>query len=228
MTENSERTLTTDRNRGMEMINIETIIKNVITAESRAVMDQLNVIDMDAAAKVVDLFCDCRGKILVTGSGTSGAAAKKIAHTLCCIDRPAVYLNPADAPHGGLGVVAAGDVAVFLSKGGATPELVRLARICNERGAATVAVSEKDGTPLTDVCGIWLKVRVDREPDEFNMLATASTLSVISVMDAIAVCVMQKTGFSREDFAMIHPGGAVGEKLSEETDVIKFGEKKGA
>lgn len=220
---------TTDRNReGIEMIDLETIIEEVITVESQAVRDQLEVINMEAVKKTVDLICGCKGKIIVTGCGTSGAAAKKIAHTFCCIDRPAVYLNPADAPHGGLGVVSKGDVAIFLSKGGATPELVQLARICGEKGAATIAVSEKDGTPLTDICGIWMKVKVQREPDEFNMLATASTLSVISVMDAVAVCVMQKTGFSRRDFAMIHPGGAVGEKLFEQTDFVKVGDRKGA
>lgn len=195
------------------MKGIERTIKATISAESQAVLEQLDVIDFGIAEKIVNLFCECKGKILVTGCGTSGAAAKKVAHTLCCIDRPAVYLNPADAPHGGLGVVSAGDIVIFLSKGGATPELVQLARICNERDAVTIVVSEKDGTPLTNVCSIWLKVKVRREPDEFNMLATASTLSVISVMDAIAVCVMQKTGFSKENFALIHPGGAVGEKL---------------
>lgn len=197
------------------MSYIETIVKNVITTESDAVKAQLEVVDYKVIEKIVDLFSACRGKIIVTGCGTSGAAAKKIAHTLCCVDRPAMYMNPADAIHGGLGLVSSEDIVVFLSKGGATPELVKLVEVCRERQAVTIAVSEKNETPLTDESDLWLKVKVDKEPDEFNMLATASTLSVISVMDTIAICVMYKTGFSKADFAMIHPGGAVGDRLLE-------------
>lgn len=192
---------------------IQAIVSNVIRMESKEVLEQINQLDYVVVNKIVDVFCDCKGKIMVTGCGTSGAAAKKIAHTLCCIDRPAMYLNPADAFHGGLGLVSEEDVVVILSKGGATPELVQLAEICEERHAMTIAVSEKNNTALTDICDIWLKVKVEQEPDEFNMLATASTLAVISVMDAIAICVMQKTHFSKSEFAVIHPGGAVGERL---------------
>lgn len=210
------------------MKDTEKIIKHVIAAESQAVKEQLDVLDIQAAEKIVNLCCECTGKIVVTGCGTSGAAAKKIAHTFCCVNRPAVYLNPGDAPHGGLGVISSGDIVIFLSKGGATPELVELARICNGRGAVTIAVSEKRGTPLTDICNIFLKVKVEREPDKFNMLATSSTLSVISVMDAIAICIMQKTGFSKQDFAMIHPGGAVGEKLCQQTENEHNANGKGA
>lgn len=191
----------------------QAVIENVIRMESKEVLEQVEQLDYEVVDEIVDVFCNCKGKILVTGCGTSGAAAKKIAHTLCCIDRPAMYLNPADAFHGGLGIVSSTDVVVILSKGGATPELVNLAKICEERHAKTIAVSEKNQTALTDICDIWLKVKVEQEPDEFNMLATASTLAVISVLDAITICVMQKTNFSKTDFAMIHPGGAVGERL---------------
>ena len=192
---------------------IQTIVSNVIKMESEEVLEQIDQLDYTVVSEIIDVFCNCKGKIMVTGCGTSGAAAKKIAHTLCCIDRPAMYLNPADAFHGGLGIVSKEDVVVILSKGGATPELVQLAKICEERHAKTIAVSERNHTDLTDICDIWLKVKVEQEPDEFDMLATASTLAVISVLDAIAICVMQKTHFSKSEFAMIHPGGAVGERL---------------
>lgn len=203
-----------DRNKEFQINQVEETVKNVILTESRAVSRQVDVVDFETVEKIVDLFSGCKGKIIVTGCGTSGAAAKKAVHTLCCINRPAVYMNPADAVHGGLGIVSGEDVVLFLSKGGATPELVRLAKICRERHAATIAVSEKGGSSLTETCDLWLKVKVDREPDEFNMLATASTLAVISVIDAIAICVMQRTGFTKTEFAVIHPGGAVGERLS--------------
>lgn len=192
---------------------IEESIKETLHTEGDAIRKQAEVMDGKAAEEVVELFLSCKGKVFVTGCGTSGAAARKIAHTLSCVNRPAVYLHPADAVHGGMGAIAEGDVVVFLSKGGATPEITRLVAISKERGAKTIAICEKEDCPLSKTCDIWLKVQVDTEPDKFHMLATASTLSVMAVMDAIAICVMQKNGFTREDFALIHPGGAVGEKL---------------
>lgn len=195
------------------MSDVALTIKRVLTTESDAIAQQLNILDSAVAERLVTLFSECTGKIMVTGCGTSGAAAKKIAHSFCCINRPAVYLSPADAKHGGAGLITDKDIVIILSKGGATPELVELAQIAGEKKAVTVAVSEKEHSKLTEVCDIWLQVKVDKEPDAFNMLATASTLSVISVMDAIIICVMERTGFSREAFAVIHPGGAVGERL---------------
>lgn len=192
---------------------IEDSIHRILNAEGKAVAAQAEVVDTKVVEEIVELFCNCKGKVFVTGCGTSGAAAKKIAHTLCCVNRPAVYLSPADAVHGGMGVVSEGDVVVLLSKGGATPEITQLVAACKEKKATTIAISEKGDSPLTDSCDIWLKVKVEEEPDKFNMLATSSTLAVIAVMDVIAICVMHKNGFTKEDFAVIHPGGAVGERL---------------
>lgn len=201
-----------DRNK--DISQVASTVHRVLGAESDAIRQQLNILDMNVVDKLVALFSECTGKILVTGCGTSGAAAKKIAHSFCCINRPSAYLSPADARHGGAGLICEQDIVVILSKGGATPELVELAQIARAKGAVTVAVSEKERSSLTQECDLWLQVKVDSESDAFNMLATASTLSVISVMDAIIICVMEKTGFSREEFAVIHPGGAVGERLS--------------
>lgn len=198
---------------------IEESVNEILTAEGEAIAEQAKVVDAKVVEQIVELFLNCKGKVFITGCGTSGAAAKKAAHTLSCVNRPAVYLNPADAVHGGLGVVAENDIVVFLSKGGATPEITRLASLCREKKAITIAVCEKGDSPLTAVCDIWLKVKVNKEPDKFNMLATASTLAVIAVMDVITICVMYKNGFTKEDFALIHPGGAVGERLLKEVNI---------
>jgi D-arabinose 5-phosphate isomerase GutQ len=190
----------------------ESIYKTLMT-EGNAIIDMGKNLDMEAAEKVVQLFCECKGMVFVTGCGTSGAAAKKIAHTLSCINRPTAYLNPADAVHGGMGIVSEGDVVVLLSKGGKTPEITSLVAACKIKGAATVAITENKESDLAKSCDICLKIFVEKEPDKFNMLATASTLTVIGVMDAIAIRVMEENGFTKEAFGVIHPGGAVGERL---------------
>src|SRR5690606_14830709 len=106
-----------------------------------------------------------------------------------------------------------GDIVILLSKGGATPEITNLVAPSKARGATTLAITETADSQLAKECDMLLQIAVAREPDAFNMLATASTLAVIAVMDAIAICVMERTGFTQEDFGVIHPGGAVGERL---------------
>ncbi len=188
-------------------------IGHTLKIESDSIAQIGQTLDVTAVESIVEMLCGCRGKVFVTGCGTSGAAAKKIAHTLCCVNRPAAFLSPADAVHGGLGVVDEGDIAILISKGGATPEITNLVGACKAKGAKTVAVTEKSDSKLARECDVLLKIVVEKEPDAFNMLATASTLTVIAVMDAIAICVMERSGFTKEAFGVIHPGGAVGEKL---------------
>lgn len=192
---------------------VEKIVKKVLEIESKALLKQMEVLDYEVVGKIVKLFSDCNGKIIVTGCGTSGAAAQKIKHTLCCVNKAAMYMNPADSVHGGLGVVKKDDIVIFVSKGGCTPELIPLAEVSKKIGATTIIISENNESILAELCDLWLQVKVEQEPDDFNMLATASTLSVISVMDAIAICVMKETNYTKEQFGLIHPGGAVGKRL---------------
>jgi Predicted sugar phosphate isomerase involved in capsule formation len=195
------------------MNEIANSLQHTLKVEAASIAAMAERLDIAAAEKIVALFLERKGKVFVTGCGTSAAAAKKIAHTLSCVERPACFLSPADAVHGGLGVVQKEDVVVIISKGGKTPELTSLVAPCKEKGAATVALTENPDSDLGRQCDYTLRIWVDKEPDPFNMLATASTLAVIAVMDAIAVCVMQANGFTKEKFALIHPGGAVGDRL---------------
>jgi KpsF/GutQ family protein len=161
----------------------------------------------------VDALAHCRGRVLIAGCGTSAAAARKIAHSLCCIERPAAFLAPGDALHGGLGAVRRGDVVVLISKGGNTREIVQMLPALAAQRVLVIGVTEDPDSALGRAAGLLLRVRVPREPDPFNMLATASTLAVIAVFDAICIALMQVTGYTRQQFAVIHPGGAVGERL---------------
>ena len=140
-------------------------------------------------------------------------AAKKIAHSLNCIEIPALFLTPSDAVHGGLGVLQEEDILILISKGGGTEELVRLIPACRTKKALLIGVSENPASAIAQNADIYLRVRVEQEPCRFNMLATASTLAVISMFDSICIALMQMTGYTREQFAVIHPAGAVGERL---------------
>jgi KpsF/GutQ family protein len=187
--------------------------RQVWAAEAGALAALERIVDPAAFRCCVELLAGCRGRILTAGCGTSAAAARKIAHSLCCIERPAAFLSPGDAVHGGLGLVQPGDVVIAISKGGGTREIVNLLAAIQTKRARLIGVTERPDSALGRAADLCLRVQVEREPDEFNMLATASTLAVIAVFDAVCIALMRVTGYTREQFAVIHPGGAVGERL---------------
>ena len=197
------------------MTDQETIleVESVIKAEAEELLKLSERFDKEAVLRVADTLQNCRGKVVLAGCGTSGQAAKKIAHTLCCIEIPAVYMCPADAVHGELGLLQERDILILISKGGNTEELITLIPACKTKKAVLIGVSENPESAIARNADIYLEVKTDREPDPFNMLATASTLSVISLFDGICIALAQRKGFSREQFAVIHPHGAVGARL---------------
>jgi D-arabinose 5-phosphate isomerase GutQ len=170
-------------------------------------------VDKERFAQCLEAFATCRGRIVTMGCGTSAVAARKVAHSLSCIERPAFFLSPCDAPHGALGAVQPGDVAVLFSKSGETDELLVLLPSLKAKKVLLVAATENEGSALARQSDLVLKVKVDREADSFNMLATTSTMAVVAVFDAICVALMEYTGYTREQFAVIHPRGAVGKRL---------------
>ncbi len=179
--------------------------------------DALNALDKivsrDVFTSVVEIIGDSTGRIVTAGVGTSGAAAKKIAHSLCCIERPSFFLDPGDAVHGALGSVQKGDVAILISKGGGTREIINLIEALESKKAFIIGVTEQPDSILAGHSSLPLIVSVEKEADEFNMLATTSTMAVIAVFDAVCIALMHYTGYTRKQFAVIHPGGAVGERL---------------
>ena len=173
----------------------------------------LDTLNENTITEVVKLIADCKGRVIISGCGTSAMAAKKVAHSLCCIERPALFLSPSDAVHGALGVVQENDILILISKGGNTQELVPILHAAITKKAKTIAVTENPDSLIGKDASLVLEVKVDREPCRFNMLATASTLAVISTFDAICIALMSYMGYTREQFAVIHPGGAVGARL---------------
>jgi len=175
----------------------------------------------DTIFKVVKIIADCKnnnGRVITMGVGTSAAAARKIAHSFSCIEIPSFFLSPADSVHGGLGAVQKNDIVIAVSKGGNTQEIVNVIPSLKKKEVKLIGVTGNENSILGKECNLLLKVKVEREADEFNMLATSSTIAVISLFDAIAVSLMKYTDYTKEQFAIIHPGGAVGERLLKEVD----------
>lgn len=193
-------------------------VNRCISMEADAIGKLTEVLDEKAVLETAKVLQNCKGKVILSGCGTSAMAAKKIAHSLCCIEIPALFLSPADAVHGGLGVLQEDDILILISKGGNTQELVNLIPACRTKKAKLIGVSENPDSKIAQAADIYMKVKAEREPCRFNMLATSSTLSVISTFDAICIALMQMTGYTREQFAVIHPGGAVGERLLNHID----------
>lgn len=197
----------------MEPEEMWNIARHVWTTGATALTALEDTIDPTVFTRVIDAIASCRGRIVTAGVGTSGAAAKKIAHSLSCVERPSFFLDPGDAIHGALGSVQKGDVAILISKGGETREILNIIEALETKNIFIIGVTEKPESILAKHSSLPLIIRVEKEADEFNMLATTSTMAVTVVFDAVCIALMRSTGYTREQFAVIHPGGAVGERL---------------
>lgn len=193
----------------------------VLNCEAQEIQNLTRTLNPQQLEMLMQALKKCKGKIITTGCGTSGAAAKKVAHTFNCIEMPALYLSPAEALHGGMGVIQKEDVVIFFSKGGHTSELKPIVQASKVKQALSVAVTEAEKCYLTEYSDMVLKVKISQEPDQFNMLATASTLGVIAVFDAIAIALANEKGYTKEEFLLIHPGGEVGERLLTQTEKMR-------
>lgn len=191
-------------------------IEKTFAIESASIAALAESYDLDRACELIELLHSCQGKVITTGCGTSGVAAKKIAHTLSCIQIPTFFLTPSDALHGAMGVVTENDIVIFISKGGMTEELYSMLQPIKKMGAKTVAVCENADVPLSQKSDLFIKIKIEKEPDVFNMLATASTLSVIAYFDAITIALQELVNFKKENFLTIHPGGKVGNRLQQD------------
>ena len=181
--------------------------------ESKAISDMEGYLDKESFCRAVDALAQCQ-KTITCASGSSGIAAKKFAHSLCCIERNARFLSPAEALHGGMGCIKKGDTVVMVSRGGKTAELLPIIDVCNKKEAILIAVTENLASPLARKAQIVIALKIERESDKYNVMATASFIATVAVFDALLVALMEETGYALEQFSLIHPGGAVGERLN--------------
>ena len=196
----------------MKEISLQRAVES-LEIETKAVADVLSTLDKDAFAAAVDLLANA-DRIITSASGSSGVAAKKFAHTLCCVERPAQFLPPCEAMHGGLGAVQKDNVVVLVSRGGKTAELLPVLSVALEKNAKIIGVTENMDSPIAKHSDVVLPMYIEKESDKYNMQATASFVATIALFDALICAVMEETDYQKEQFALIHPGGAVGERLN--------------
>lgn len=187
--------------------------KQAFVIESQTVKAQLDAMDWDAFAKAVDLLAKAQ-RIGTSGCGHSGICCNHFAHSLCCIERPARFISPAEAVHGAMGFIQKGDVLILASRGGKTGELLPMLDIAKRKGAYVISVTENLSSPLAVSADVVLPMKVERETDKYNSQSTSSFVGLASVFDALQTALIEETGYVNEQFAVIHPGGAVGERLN--------------
>jgi arabinose-5-phosphate isomerase len=178
-------------------------------------------------ARAVDLILHCgeeRGRVVVTGMGKSGIIAQKIAATLSSTGSPAMFLHPAEAVHGDVGVLLPGDVVIALSASGETEEILRLLATLKRKGDALVSFSCNLGSTLAQASDVALDCGVEREACGLNLAPTASTTTMLALGDALAIAVSLRKGFRAEDFAELHPGGKLGKRLAKVRDLMHTGD----
>ena len=181
--------------------------------ESKAISDIVGYLDIESLGKAVDVLSTCP-KIITCASGSSGIAAKKFSHSLCCIERNAQFLSPAEAVHGGMGCIKKGDAVVIVSRGGKTVELLPIIDVCNKKEATLIAITENTDSPLAEKAQIVVPLQIEKESDKLNIMATSSFIATVALFDAMLTAIMEETDYKLEQFALIHPGGAVGENLN--------------
>ena len=196
----------------MKKKSLHTAIES-LNIESKAIIDIAGYLDAKKFGEAVDILSACP-KIITCASGSSGIAAKKFAHSLCCIERNAQFLSPAEAVHGGMGCVKKGDAVVMVSRGGQTVELLPIIEVCNIKGATLIAITENVNSTLAKKAQIVVPIKIEKESDKYNVMATSSFMATVALFDAMLVAIMEETGYKLEQFALIHPGGAVGKRIN--------------
>ena len=181
--------------------------------EAQCIIEMKDYFDEEAFAKAVALLAGAP-RIGTSGCGHSGIICQHMAHLMCCIERPARFISPAEAVHGASGFLQQGDVMIFASRGGKTKELIPIAEICRKKGVSIITVTENLESPLAQMSDVVLKQHVNRETDKYNAQGTTSTTALCMIFHALQAALIEETGYQAEQFALIHPGGAVGERLN--------------
>jgi D-arabinose 5-phosphate isomerase GutQ len=188
--------------------------RHVIAAESAAVLSAAESVDQHFI-DVVQVLLDCSGKVLITGSGTSGTIARRAAHLFSVGGTPAFYLSPNDGLHGGLGVLRKNDVVIAISKGGSSEELNHFCQRASELAAAVIAITAVPESELAQLADHVLQLRLPPESDLGAVVATGSSLASAALLDALVEVTRTVRGYSWSEFFFTHPSGAVGKNAEQ-------------
>lgn len=186
--------------------------RRVLEIEAEAVRDLASRIGPEFE-RAVDLILKCQGKVVVTGVGKSGIIARKVASTLASTGTPAFFLHPTEALHGDLGMLEPRDCVLAISNSGETEELLQVLPVIKRQGNVLIVMTGNPSSSLARAADVVIDVRVKREACPLGLAPTASTTAALAMGDALAVALLQSRGFKAEDFARVHPKGALGKKL---------------
>lgn len=194
-------------------MNIQKSLKETFAIEAEYLAHAADYIDEASFAAAVELLASAV-RIGAAGCGHSGIACQHFTHLMCCIERPARFISPAEAIHGATGYLQENNVMVFASWGGKTAELLPILEICKAKKVKVITVTENMESPLAKGADVVLRQYVNRETDKYNSQGTTSTTSLCVIFHALQAALIEVTGYRNEQFALIHPGGAVGERLN--------------
>ena len=188
------------------------LAREVLAIEAREVQALAERLD-ENFVNAVGLILQCRGRVVVTGIGKSGHIGNKIAATLASTGTPAFFMHPAEASHGDLGMITHDDVVIALSNSGEADELLAILPPLKRIGAKLISISGNRHSTLSKAADVFLDAHVSQEACPLGLAPTASTTAALALGDALAVTLLDQRGFSREDFALAHPGGSLGRRL---------------
>lgn len=186
--------------------------KEVLRIESDSIRSLIRSIG-DEFVLAVDLIFRCRGRVVVMGMGKSGLIGKKISATLSSTGTPALFLHPAEGVHGDLGMITRDDLVLALSYSGTTEEIERILPAIKRMGIKMISITGKPNSKLGKASDVVLNIAVEKEACPYNLVPTSSTTTMLAMGDALAISLLSKKNFKKEDFAKIHPGGVLGKKL---------------
>jgi arabinose-5-phosphate isomerase len=198
--------------------------RRVLEIEAQAIRDLIPRLGPGFEAAVALLFA-CAGRVVVTGMGKSGIIAQKISATLSSTGTPSLYLHPADAIHGDLGRIVKGDAVLAISYSGETEEIVALTPTVKRLGSPLLAITGAPGSTLATTADVHLDASIQKEACPLGLAPTASTTAALALGDALAMALLEKRGFTVDDFAVLHPGGRLGRKLMRVEDVMHTGDE---
>lgn len=186
--------------------------REVLRIEAEALLAMSERLDA-SFDRAVDLILACQGRVVITGMGKSGLICQKIAATMASTGTPTFFLHPAEGIHGDLGMLAKGDVVIAVSNSGETEEITRILPVIKRMGLPLIAMAGKPTSNLAKAGDVFLDISVKEEACPLGLAPTASTTATVAMGDALAVALLLKRGFRAEDFALFHPGGALGKRL---------------
>ena len=209
----------------MTLSRINELANEVLDIEANSILRLKSNIG-ENFEKAIDILYNCKGRVIVTGMGKSGLIGKKIAATMSSTGTPSYFLHPAESTHGDSGVITRDDVIIAISNSGETQELMNLLPLIKRFGCPMIGMTGNLNSTLAKASEVVMDISVEREACPLNKAPTASTTATLAMGDTLAVCLMEKKGFTKEDFLMFHPSGKLGKGLTYKVvDLMITGDK---